>query len=186
MKKFVSFAVTAVAMVLAFVVAGCNDGGKPVGTTGATGDARPDGIGGTCDILDGCTESPNRLFKGGQAEQTVWKLTNIIDDEIPPFATYLPVSCNFGERCLTVEFLSETTFITYSYTNVFEGTYVADYGKGGINMVTDFGGTKVGKIENWFDWWDVFPEIEKFVLWESELKFYYGGDQKYLLFKPLR
>jgi hypothetical protein len=166
MKKFVSFAVTAVAMVLAFVVAGCNDGGgtqtvggNPAGGNHGTGTAK--------------------LFKADQAKQTVWVLygyNGAFFDMVP--------QCNFEGKCYTLEFLTDSTFITYSATNEFYGTYVADYESSGINIITSFGGTKVGSM-NLHDWWDVFPKIDKFTLNENELKFYYDEEQHYLLFKPL-
>jgi hypothetical protein len=84
---------------------------------------------------------------------------------------------------------SDSTFITYSATNEFDGTYVADYESSGINIVTSFGGTKVGSW-NLLDWWDVFPKFDKFMFDEAGLKFYYddednNNNRSYLFFKPL-
>ena len=90
------------------------------------------------------------------------------------------------EKCYTLTFDTDKSFLTFSSTNELQGIYNADYTTHTIQIV-DFGGSKINEIGDGILYVNPFWEmaIQSFSLQGSELRLYYNEKKNYLLFKSL-
>jgi len=116
-------------------------------------------------------------------EGTKWKLVGIGSLDKIALQELEPKDC---EKCYTLTFDTDKSFLTFSSTNELQGIYNADYTAHTIQIV-DFGGSKINEIGDGILYVNPFGEmvIQSFSLQGSELRLYYSEKKNYLLFKSL-
>jgi len=149
---------------LAFVGIGC-DGNGDNGVNKGNG-------GGLNKIYAEHTAPASKLFEG------TWKLAGVVDDKTGSLQELEPKDC---EECYTMTFDTETTFSSFSTSNHGTGTY--NYGTHNFR-ITRHGGTEIGERGDGNLWVSTLWAVESFSLLENELRLYYDGGKKYLLFNP--
>jgi hypothetical protein len=120
-------------------------------------------------------------------EGTKWKLVGIVDEtgslkELKVGSVWdVTKVC---EKCYTLVFGTDSSFLTFSPANDLGGGYIADYETHSF-QVTYFGGTKVGENEDGRLYARLFWEglIQSFSVSKNELRLYYNDNKNYLLFK---
>jgi uncharacterized repeat protein (TIGR02543 family) len=114
---------------------------------------------------------------------TKWKLVGIGSLDKIALQELEPKDC---EKCYTLTFDTDDTFLTFSSTNELQGIYKADYTTRTMQIV-DFGGTKMNEIGDGILYVNPFWEmtIHSFSCKENELRLYYNENKNYLLFKSL-
>jgi len=114
---------------------------------------------------------------------TKWKLIGIVDVQTSDLTELEPKDC---EKCYTLTFDTDSTFLTFSSTNELQGLYKVDYLSQTI-QIADFGGTKINEIGNGNLYVKPFWEmtIQSFSIQKNELKLFYNENKNYLLFKSL-
>ena len=112
---------------------------------------------------------------------TEWKLIGIVDVEVDNLTELEPKDC---EKCYTLTFDTDSTFLTFSSVNELGGGYIADYENYSFQIIY-FGGTKIGEIGDGELYVKPFENmtLQSFSLTENELRLYYNNKKKYLLFK---
>jgi len=112
---------------------------------------------------------------------TKWKLVGIGSLDKIALQELEPKDC---EKCYTLTFDTDNTFLTFSSVNELQGNYKADYIAQTI-QIFNFGGTKVGEVGGGYLYADPFWDmtIQSFSLQGNELRLYYNENKNYLLFK---
>ena len=133
---------------------------------------------------------------------TKWKLESIVDAEIGDLKVLEPKDCI---ECYTIifeadSFYNETTWfngivkVEPGWYKIFEGHsssnliltwYSIDYDTG-VFHIYNIGGTEVMEHPDGNLFRDALLAVQSFSLQEKELRLYYSGNKKYLLFKPLK
>ena len=159
MKRFFLMSVI---VVVVFGLVGCGDNGNSVSNNNR----------GVNNIYAEHTAPASKLFEG------TWKLAGVVDDKTGSLQELEPKDC---EECYTMTFDTETTFSSFSTSNHGTGTY--NYGTHNFR-ITRHGGTEIGERGDGNLWVSTLWAVESFSLLENELRLYYDGGKKYLLFNP--
>jgi hypothetical protein len=119
----------------------------------------------------------------GSLKGTKWKLAGIVDVETGDLKVLEPKDC---EKCFTLAFDTDSTFLTYSSFNELGGNYVVDYVKHSF-QITCFGGTKAGEFGEGELYVKPFwnRTVQSFSYKERELRLYYDENRNYLLYNRI-
>jgi len=177
MKKVLSLLVAITS--LALVLVDCNDNGVKPPVDPSENQVR----------VDTSVSTPInewKMLKEGSFGQslagTSWKLFDVIGDQ-PNWWTSCYELSIYADKHNTIEFKEDGTITAYSCVNWFDGSYtMITRGDDVFCNIQNFGGTKVGGIDLW---WDTHSLIKTFSVQEKELKLFYNDGKNCLLFKPL-
>jgi len=136
-----------------------------------------------CMLLSGaCQSNMNGNDEVTSLNGTMWKLAGIVDTK----AGKLKVlegqeEC---EKCFTLMFETDNTFLTYTSANELDGIYGIDNETQSFFMFIR-GGTKVMEHPDGLLFRNSINAVRSFFLQKNELRLYYNDNKNYLNFKPL-
>ena len=135
-------------------------------------------------------------------KNTKWKLVGIVDNETSVLTELKPTDC---KECYTLVFDVDSVYndvtrfngkiyVEQGWYKIFTGKstsnfisclYRADY-KGYTFQIYNIGGTEICEVLDGDLYRIILYDVQSFALRENELKLYYNGKTKYLLFKPYK
>jgi hypothetical protein len=122
----------------------------------------------------GCSKEQDDKERG--LAGTKWKLAALVDVQTHESIEPEPKECN---QCYTFEFDSDTTAIGRSVLNELHLTVISSSIKIGMTKIWD------GENNNVKLLYDAFETLDTYENSKDELKIYYDGKNKYLLYKSL-